>query len=215
MLWWVGDIQSGRIGDGTALFYPGRLPAQEGSHQLETVVISRDPQNTAVINRFLPAPQSPLCWSMVQLLLGTIVWSQFKINSGGISFISTVATTSSKNSVFTRSKSATAYLLFAVVTFLCTKFIRCSNEYAKCRFSSTCPPTSVNIDLSRVNTIPHCYPRWHNSSLSHLLQIQLHLPTKIVTQQTSCPFLAQRGHHYLLLFCSLSYLPSKLLWLIE
>ena len=113
----------------------------------------------------------PHSWDVIILLVVTVfvtgnqfqtftyilipVWSQFRIiNSRGISSISTVATTSSKNSFFTQSKSAMAYLLFVVVAFLWKKFIRCSTEYAQCRLSSTCPLNSTNMDLSQVKTIP-------------------------------------------------------------
>lgn len=48
----------------------------------------------------------------------------------------------SRNSSFNQSKSAVARLLFVVVAFLSTKFIRRSCEHAQCLLSSTYPPPS-------------------------------------------------------------------------
>ena len=114
-----------------------------------------DPQRTAVISRFSLAPHTSTrltpCWSIVQVLLGTI---QLGISSGGISSISTVATTSCRNCSFSLVKLVLVRLLLAVVTFLCTNFIWCSNEYARCLLSSTCPPNSTSSDLSQVRTMP-------------------------------------------------------------
>ena len=159
------------------------------------------------------------CWSMVQLLLRTIlmpVRSQFRINSRGDFFHFHSGYHIFQNSLFTQSKSVMAYLLFAVVAFLWTKFIRCSNVYAQCQLSSTCPPNSTNMDLSQVKTIPQQQP----------LQSVLIYTTPPPSSNTTAPsdpkhhpaeliflaswLVAQRGHHYLLLFCFLSSLPSKL-----
>ena len=112
---------------------------------------------------------------------------QFRTNFGGISSISTVATTSSKNSLFTQSESVTAYLLFAVVAFLLTKFIRWSNEYVQCQLSSTCPPNSTNMDLSQVKTIPLAAAIAIHADTTPpppltFFQIQLHLLIQIITQ---------------------------------
>ena len=115
--------------------FPGRSPGQAGKSP------TSDPQNTAVISRLSRArPTSTLftpCWSMVQLLLRTIlmpVRSQFRINSRGDFFHFHSGYHIFQNSLFTQSKSVMAYLLFAVVAFLWTKFIRCSNVYAQCQF---------------------------------------------------------------------------------
>ena len=88
----------------------------------------REPQNTAVIRPLLltPAistPFEPLA-SIVQVLDGTIltpIWSQLSINSTGISSISTVVTTSTRNCCFSCAKLAVECLLLAVVAFHWTK----------------------------------------------------------------------------------------------
>ena len=82
------------------------------------------------------------------------VWSQFKIRSGGISFISTVAKTSSRKVFFIWRKFATAYLLCAVVAFLCTNFIRCRSEWAQNLLICTGPPNSASIRESCLSNKP-------------------------------------------------------------
>ena len=66
----------------------------------------------------------------------------------------TTATTSSKKALFTAAKSSGVCLLFAVVAFLLTNFIRLRRWYAHCRLNSMWPPNSTSCVRSRDIKIP-------------------------------------------------------------
>ena len=110
------------------------------------------PQNTAVIWHLSLVPTTSTLFaprfSIDHVVEGTIfipVWSQFNINSGGISSIWTVVITSWRNAFFTWEKFFTACLLLDVVGFLGTKSILLKRERAQCLFNSILPPYSTSL----------------------------------------------------------------------
>ena len=121
-------------------------------------ITTSDPQSIAVISHLSPAPTTstylvPYC-SMVQVLLGMIlipVWSQLRISSGGISSISTVATTSAIGPLVPEFHNS-------IFAFGCHDF---SLDKIHSMQKWICPvdlqlnvPSLFSIDLSQVRRMP-------------------------------------------------------------
>ena len=91
------------------------------------------------------------------------------------------------------------------------------SEYTQRLLSSMCPPNSISIDLSQVKTMPLaaaiaiCADTTPPSLTFFIYNCTFR--SKSSSNRTRLPaslLVAQRGCHYLLLFCSLLSLPSKL-----
>ena len=130
------------------------------------------------------------CWSMVQLLLRTIlmsVRSQFRINSRG-GFLPCPQCLPH----FPKFSLHTIKVCDGILALCCGRLsLDKVHPMQQCVcpvsvLSSTCPLNSTNMDLSQVKTIPQQQPL--QSVLIRLLlvlQIQLHLPILSITQQNS------------------------------
>ena len=109
-----------------------------------------DPQNNAVIWRLSSIPFTSThfdpCFSIVHFDEGTMlrsVWSQLRINSGGMFSIVTVIFKSSRKSALSSSKSSTSLHLL-VVPFRFTYPILVISAFAQSFVKSICPPNSVS-----------------------------------------------------------------------
>lgn len=149
--------------------FPGRSPGQAGSHQ---PVIHKTRLWSAACHvhdqpppSLHPAGPWSNCylgrfWCLSDPSLGSIPGGDFfHVHSAYHIF---------QNSLFTQSKSVMAYLLFAVVAFLWTKFIRCSNVYAQCQFWAQhalwTPPTWICHRSRQSPNSNHCNLCWYDSS---------------------------------------------------